>query len=178
MIKRTRKQKNLIRAAIHFIKIHLNGQKYWNKTFVIYNQLTWCKYYKKYYGYDIGARQLNYNHAGFRKANILTSFQRHRKDEIRGYEFRSSRVYMGIAAWYIALFNKLAPAKQCFKMIAAIKKGGQAIISGIKEYVTPDWMKEMTSGKSTPSYEVIKEKEIIRDMTYDEHMDFIRKTRG
>ena len=148
MIKKTRKQKNLIRAAQHFIKIHLNGQKYWNKKFVIYNQNTWCQHLKRFCGYDIERRQLNYLFADLRKINILTSFQRHRKNKTMGYEFRSSRIYLGIAAWYIALNYKLAPARECFKMINAIKKGGQAVVSKAKEWVTPEWMKEVYAGKS------------------------------
>lgn len=150
MVKKTRKQKNLIRAARHFIKIHLNGQNYWNKKYVIYNQNTWCQHLKRYCAYDIGVRMLNYLFADLEKINIVQRYQRHRKNEMRGYEFRSTRIYLGIAAWHIALNYKLAPAKECFKMINAIKKGGQAIISKAKEWVTPKWMKEVYAGKSAP----------------------------
>jgi len=148
MFKKTRKQKNLMRVARHFIQIHLNGQEYFDKISVYYNQVTWCKHFKKYCGYDIGRRQLNYIFADLEKAKIAVRYQRHRKDPIRGYEFRSTRIYMGIAAWYIALNYRLAPIDQCFKMINAIKKGGQAVINKVKEWATPEWMKDMNNGKS------------------------------
>jgi len=148
MVEKTRRQKNLIRAAQHIIKIHLNGQEYWNKKFVIYSQKTWCQHLKRFCGYDIRVRQLNYLFADLEQINIIKRYSRHKTDKIRGYEFRSTRIYLGIAAWHIALNYRLAPIKECFKMINAIKKGGQAVVLKVKEWITPDWMKEVYAGKS------------------------------
>lgn len=143
MSKKSRIHKNLIPKAKIILDILIEAFEHFDGLSIFYSQETWCGQIKRKSGRDIKRRQLNYDFKGVEEMGILKRYRRHRKDAIRGYEFRSTRYYIDSTGWRMAAYFKIIPWAKAFKMMAAIKKGSQIKLNRFKEWVTPAWMVEL-----------------------------------
>jgi len=138
----TRKQKNLMRYGYMVLAVLKDYFDYFGKNSAFPSQKTIIKELAKRFGYIIKIRQLNYILAYLESQGIIKRYKRHKKCPDRGFIFRSTRYFIAIAGWRLAAIFKIIPWHEARKMINSIKAGAQSKINRVKEYVTPDWMKE------------------------------------
>ncbi len=138
----TRKEKNSIRYARMVLEILKDYFDHFGKYSAFPSQQTIIEQLTRKFGYIIKIRQLNYILAYSEARGIIKRFTRHKKCPERGFIFRSTRYFIDIAGWRLAAIFKIASWKEAYKMINAIKAGGQAVFTGVKKWVTPDWLKE------------------------------------
>lgn len=150
MNEKTRKQKNIMQKAYIFVKVMIDGFDYHRKNSVHYNQDTWLKQTKRVGGRDIKRRQFNYDSKAQEIEGNIKKYSRSRKDEEKGYIFKSTAYYLTSKGWLLAAHFKIIKWTRAYMMIAAIKAGAQSKINQVKEWVTPDFMIEYYTNLKTP----------------------------
>lgn len=137
--------KNLKTKFNVIVKIAYDGMQYHGKTHLYYNQNTWLKQIDRKSGRKIGIRQLCYDFAGGRALGFIRTYKRWEYDPETGTKFRSSVLYIAEVGWKMLAYYKICTRDMACKMIHAIKKGGQAAINKVQEWITPDYYKEYLS---------------------------------
>jgi len=144
---KTIKERHTKEKALQFLRIHLEGMGYHGKNSLYYNQETWLKQLKERAGREISRRQLNRDLTDFENAGIIKRYKRHRKEEKKGWVFKSTRIYIAAKGWLLAVFHGLITWANYYARIGAIKKGGQRQApqkqwgEGIKTVNRPAWVK-------------------------------------